>query len=279
MRRPPDQGDEPGDRRLAAEVDGPRAGRGDGPAPGQVAGRPRDRRPKPDGEQVPADLREARDVPVLRLPDGPGHQHGERPFPEPARPQQVLDRAGLSPAAGGWRDRAAGRRGRAGRRARDSGPPRGRREWGSGCGGCRRARTPRGRRSTRGGRGSRGDRPASPPPVPPPGRSNPIRTGAPLARVNTADRNWPCMSMTRSYRARRIAETVGTGPSGRRPAPAEPGIVLPGEQDRVRQGGMMADQVGVLGRDQPVDPRLGIACPQLDQDRQRMDDIPHAPTA
>ncbi len=60
----------------------------------------------------------------------------------------------------------------------------------------------------------------------------------------------------------------------RRPAPAELREFLSREQDHVRKIGMMADQVGVFRRDQPIDPGIGIAGAELDKDRQRVNDIP-----
>ena len=45
------------------------------------------------------------------------------------------------------------------------------------------------------------------------GRSNPMRTRAPLMSANNAERIWPCMSTTRSYFARRICLSRSKKPS------------------------------------------------------------------
>ncbi len=58
-----------------------------------------------------------------------------------------------------------------------------------------------------------------------------------------------------------------------RPAPAELREFMAREEDHVRKVGMMADQVGIFRRDQPIDARVGIAGAELDQDRQRVNDI------
>ena len=47
--------------------------------------------------------------------------------------------------------------------------------------------------------------------------------------------------------------------SGGGPTPAEVRAIAAGEQHHIRQGRMMADQLGVLGGDQPVDARRRIA--------------------
>ena len=90
--RPPDEGDQPGDGRLSGKVMGAGASRDDCLAAGSIPGRPRNDNLVAGFEEVPADLCKAGNRPVLRFPDGPGHQDREGLSTQSVGPQQFLDR-------------------------------------------------------------------------------------------------------------------------------------------------------------------------------------------
>src|SRR5271157_273600 len=90
--RPPDEGDQPGDGRLSGKVMGAGASRDDCLAAGSIPGRPRNDNLEAGFEEVPADLCKAGNRPVLRFPDGPGHQDREGLSTQSVGPEQFLDR-------------------------------------------------------------------------------------------------------------------------------------------------------------------------------------------
>ena len=162
--RPPDQGDQPGDGRLAGKVMGAGAGRDDRLAPGSIPGRPRNDNLVAGFEEVPADLLQSRrqcQCFVSQIVPGTSTARG---FPaQSVGPKQFLDRPRRLRRQVDRGNPEGRRRAQASAPARDTGRPHGHRGWGWGSGGYTRSRTPRGPRSIRAGRPPRRDARLPPP--------------------------------------------------------------------------------------------------------------------